>query len=82
LLEFEFVFAASEPSDLLQQQSQQCSIAAFAGHFAKSNSDTVTQFENPAIPANLATIAAVIAKLPKRQPMQQANNDINQALNL
>jgi hypothetical protein len=46
---------------------------------------TVTQqptCENPVIPANLAIIAAVIAKLPKRQPMQQANNDINQALNL
>jgi len=44
----------------------------FADHFTKSNCNTVTHFENPVIPANLVIIAAVIAKLPQRQPMQQA----------
>ena len=44
-----------------------CSVAAFAGHFTKSNSDTMTYFDNPAIVANLV-ITALIAVLAKYQP--------------
>ena len=41
-----------------------CSVASFAGHFTKSNSDAITHFDNPAILANLV-ITAVIAVLAK-----------------